>query len=241
MAPITRPVGTTTVTTIITMAERVDTQALLRLVAWLSPAFPVGAFSYSNGLEQAVHDGHVSDAGSLRSWLETMLCHGSGWNDAVLLGEAYRAFEEPARLHCVIELAVAMATSRERHMETMLQGDAFLAAARHWPHPVMERLGDGVAYPVAVGAIAGAHATGLEPAIAAYLHASISNAVSVAIRCGVTGQRDGVGVIASLEPTIAAIAEKACAASLDDLGSAAITADISSLRHETLHSRLFRS
>lgn len=223
------------------MAERADTQALLRLAAWLSPAFPVGAFSYSNGLEQAVHDGYVTDAESLQRWLEAQLLHGSGWNDAVLLGEAYRAFDDPTRLRSVSELAEALAASRERHMETMLQGEAFLAAARHWPHAVLDRLGEGVAYPVAVGAVSGAHATGLEPAIAAYLHASISNAVSVAIRCGVTGQRDGVGLIAALEPTIADVAEKACAASLDDLGLATITADISSLRHETLHSRLFRS
>ncbi len=235
-----QPAATITAITI-TMAERIDTQALLRLVAWLSPAFPVGAFSYSNGLEQAVHDGHVGDAESLRGWLEALLCHGSGWNDAVLLGEAYRAFNDPLRLASVIALSEAMATSRERHMETLLQGEAFLVAARHWPHPVFERLGEGVAYPVAVGAVASAHATGLEPAIAAYLHASVSNAVSVAIRCGVTGQRDGVGLIAALEPTIAEVARKASAASLDDLGSATITADISSLRHETLHSRLFRS
>lgn len=227
--------------TIITMAERVDTQALLRLVTWLSPAFPVGAFSYSNGLEQAVHDRHVTNGESLRLWLDALLRHGSGWNDAVLLAEAYRAFDDPARLALVIELAEAMAASRERHMETMLQGEAFLAATRHWPHPMLDRLGDGVAYPVAVGAVAGAHATGLEPAIAAYLHASVSNAVSVAIRCSVTGQRDGVGLVAALEPTIAAVAREAEAASLENLGSATITADISSLRHETLHSRLFRS
>lgn len=238
--PITPPAATITATTT-TMAERADTQALLRLVTWLSPAFPVGAFSYSNGLEQAVHDGHVTDAESLRSWIEAMLCHGSGWNDALLLGEAYRAVNEPMRLHAVIALAEAMATSCERHMETMLQGEAFLAAARHWPHPALERLDERIAYPVAVGAVAGAHATGLEPAIAAYLHALISNAVSVAIRCGVTGQRDGVGLIAALEPAIAAVARKASAASLEDLGTATITADISSLRHETLHSRLFRS
>ncbi|WP_457584166.1 urease accessory protein UreF [Ensifer canadensis] len=223
------------------MAERIDTRALLRLVTWLSPAFPVGAFSYSNGLEKAMHDGHVTDAERLRPWLETLLCNGSGWNDAVLLGEAYRAFDDPARLASVVELAEAMATSRERHMETMLQGEAFLTAARHWPHPVLDGLGESVAYPVAVGSVAGGHATGLEAAIAAYLHASVSNAVSVAIRCGVTGQRDGVSLIAALEPTIAAVARKASAASLEDLGSATIIADISSLRHETLHSRLFRS
>lgn len=226
---------------ITTMAERVDTQALLRLVTWMSPAFPVGSFSYSSGLEQAVHDRLVSDAGELRNWLEAVISLGYGWNDALLLTESYRAVNDHARLAAAAELAEALAGGRERHMETMLQGQAFLAAARSWPHPVLDALPESVAYPVAVGAVAGAHETGLEPALAAYLNASVSNAVSVAIRCGVTGQRDGVGIIAALEPVIAATAVKAAGASLDDLGSATMTADISSLRHESLHSRLFRS
>ncbi|WDZ78966.1 urease accessory protein UreF [Ensifer adhaerens] len=223
------------------MAERVDTQALLRLVTWMSPAFPVGAFAYSSGLEQAVHDQLVTDEVELRSWLETVICHGSGWNDALLLAESYRASGDAGRLAAVAELAEALAGSRERHTETMQQGQAFLAAARSWPHSVFDALNEMAAYPVAVGAVAGAHATGLEPALAAFLNAAVSNAVSVAIRCGVTGQRDGVGVIAALEPIIAATAKRAVAASLDDLGSATIMADISALKHETLHSRLFRS
>jgi len=228
-------------TTAITMAERADTQALLRLATWLSPAFPVGAFSYSSGLEQAIHDRLVTDAAELRSWLETVICHGSGWNDALLLAESYRASGDAARLAAAAELAEALAGSRERHAETMLQGQAFLAAARSWPHPVFDALSETVAYPVAVGAVAGGHETGLKPALAAFLNASVSSAVSVAIRCGITGQRDGMSVIAALEPVIAATASKAATASLDDLGSATIVADISALRHETLHSRLFRS
>lgn len=235
------PAATTMAINITTMAERVDTQALLRLVTWMSPAFPVGAFSYSSGLEQAVHDRLVSDAGELRNWLEAVISLGYGWNDALLLAESYRAVNDHARLAAAAELAEALAGGRERHMETMLQGQAFLAAARSWPHPVLDALPESVAYPVAVGAVAGAHETGLEPALAAYLNASVSNAVSVAIRCGVTGQRDGVGIIAALEPVIAATAVKAAGVSLDDLGSATMTADISSLRHESLHSRLFRS
>jgi urease accessory protein len=123
----------------------------------------------------------------------------------------------------------------------MLLGEAFLAAARHWPQQELEALGGAAAYPVAVGAVAGAHGTGLEPALAAYLHATASNLVSVAIRCGVTGQRHGVGVLAQLEAAIAETAARASSSTPDDLGSATIVADISALRHETLYSRLFRS
>ncbi|URK87211.1 urease accessory protein UreF [Rhizobium sp. RCAM05350] len=223
------------------MTDHADTKALLRLVTWLSPAFPVGAFSYSGGLEQAVHDGLVTDAPGLARWLQVLIQHGSSWNDAVLLAESYRAAGDTPRLAAVRELAEALAGSRERHMETILQGEAFLTAAAHWPHPVLETLTGAVAYPVAVGAVAGAHRTGLEPALAAYVHSTASNLVSVAIRCGVTGQRHGVGVLAELESVIAETAARASASTLDDLGSATITADISALRHETLHSRLFRS
>ncbi len=236
-------VGTPTdmAATITPMTDRADTQALLRLVTWMSPAFPVGAFSYSGGLEQAVHDGLVTGAPGLARWLQALIRHGSSWNDAVLLAESYRACGDAARLAAVRELAEALAGSRERHMETMLQGEAFLTAATHWPHPLLETLTGAVAYPVAVGALAGAHRTGLEPALAAYLHSTVSNLVSVAIRCGVTGQTHGVGVLAGLEPVIAETAALASASSLDDLGSATITADISALRHEALYSRLFRS
>ncbi|WP_426126695.1 urease accessory protein UreF [Pararhizobium sp. PWRC1-1] len=223
------------------MTDLAGTQALLRLVTWLSPAFPVGAFSYSGGLEQAAHDGLITGAPGLARWLRALIEHGSGWNDALLLAESYRACGDAPRLAAVRELAEALAGSRERHMETILQGEAFVTAAAHWPHPVLETLTGAVAYPVAVGAVAGAHRTGLEPAVAAYLHSTASNLVSVAIRCGVTGQTHGVGVLAELEPIIAETAVKASQSTLDDLGSATITADISALRHETLHSRLFRS
>ncbi|PYE87333.1 urease accessory protein UreF [Phyllobacterium leguminum] len=218
-----------------------DTQALLRLMAWLSPAFPVGAFSYSGGLEQAVHDGRVCDRESLRKWLVTILAHGAQWNDAVLLAEAYRACDDAERLHEIAELAEALAGSAERHRETMLQGEAFLTAASAWPHPVHDRIGTVAAYPVAVGAVAGAHETGLEATLAAYLHASASNLVSVAIRCGVIGQRDGVAVLTSTEASISDVAARAAISTLDDLGSVAILADIASLAHETLVTRLFRS
>lgn len=223
------------------MTERADTQGLLRLVTWLSPAFPVGAFSYSGGLEQAVHDGLVTNPAMLSNWLRALIVHGSSWNDAVLLAESYRAYQDAVRLEQARELAEALAGSRERHQETTLQGGAFLTAAAHWPHPVLEMLTGAVAYPVAVGAVSGAHRTGLEPALAAYLHATASNLVSVAIRCGVMGQTHGVGVLVELEPVIAETAARAAESTLDDLGTATIIADIAALRHETLHSRLFRS
>jgi urease accessory protein len=223
------------------MAETASPAALVRLMTWLSPAFPVGAFSYSSGLEQVVSDGDIRDAGTLGDWLSSLLAHGNFWNDAVLLAEAHRSCEDAGRLEEVAALAQALAGSAERHRETMLQGEAFLAAACNWPHPVLTALGLAAAYPVAVGAVSGGHGIAAEAALAAYLHATVSNLVSVAIRCGVIGQRSGVALLAGLEGQIVALAATASRSTLDDLGSATIRADIASLRHETLATRLFRS
>ena len=130
---------------------------LLRLLTWLSPAFPIGAFAYSHGLERAVHDGLVRDGDDLTAWLEDLVEIGSAWNDAVLLAEAHRRAAAGKDLTEIAQLAEALAGSRERHMETTLQGAAFLAAAAEWPAPLPAGLPKGCAYCVAVGAVAGAH------------------------------------------------------------------------------------
>jgi urease accessory protein len=218
-----------------------DDRALLRLLTWLSPAFPVGSFAYSGGLERSVHDGFVRDAGDVETWIETMLRSGTWWNDAVLLTEAWTAGEDADRLSGAVDLAEALAGCAERHAEATLQGRAFVAAAAAWPHPVLAWLGDKPAYSVAVGAVAGAHGVTLRQTLTAFLHALAAQAVSAAIRLGTLGQQQGLTVLARLEATILAAAERAAHATLDDLGGATIIADIAAIRHETQYSRLFRS
>ncbi|MGV1755771.1 urease accessory protein UreF [Rhizobium sp. A22-96] len=210
-------------------------------MAWLSPAFPIGSFAYSGGLERAVHDGLVHDSKSLKDWIETIIHHGAVWNDAVLLAEAHHAGEDAPRLAAVVELAEALAGSKERHTETMLLGEAFLSAAGAWPHGIFSILPAKAAYPVAVGAVAGAHAIPVEKALAAFLHALASQMLSAGIRLGVSGQKDGVAILAALEAAIADVAKRAGRSNLDDLGAATVQADIASLRHEIQGTRLFRS
>jgi urease accessory protein len=222
------------------MSDDTELSALLRLMSWLSPAFPVGSFAYSSGLERAVEDGLVSGSAGLGEWLTSLLTHGSVWNDAVLVAEAHRASGDAQRLAECAELAEALSGSRERHQETMLLGDAFLTAAGAWPQTV-GLADEKMAYPVAVGVVAGLHGVSLDKAIAAYLHGFVSQGISAGIRLSVCGQKDGVSVLAALEQTIAATAERAARSTLDDLGSSAIQADISALRHETQKVRLFRS
>lgn len=223
------------------MVHDPELQALMRLTAWLSPAFPIGSFAYSGGLERAVHDGLVKDGASLSAWIGTLIGHGAVWNDAALFAESHRGCSDAQRLAEAAALAEALAGSRERHQETMLLGDAFLTAARAWPDAVFDRLPPDVAYPVAVGAVTGAHGIGLEKALALFLHAYASQAISAGIRLGVAGQKDGVAVLAGLEVGIAEVAQRAALSTLDGLGAATVQADIASLRHETQGTRLFRS
>lgn len=228
-------------TTITTMAERRADAALLRLAAWLSPAFPVGSFSYSHGLERAVHDGLVNDADQLAEWIAALLTSGSGWNDAVLLAESWRRAAAGETLADTAELAEALAGSAERHLESVAQGAAFLQAASAWPRSVPEDLPANCPYSVAVGAVAGAHGAPLAETTTLFLQAFASNLIQAAIRLGVLGQTQAVGLLASLETLLVETGGRASSSTLDDLGSATVLSDIAAMNHETQRSRLFRS
>jgi urease accessory protein len=215
-------------------------------MAWLSPAFPVGAFSYSSGIEWAVEAGDIKDAATLKAWLGVMLKDGGGFCDAVLFAHAHRAAGDDKTLHMVAEFAAAFAPSKERHLETTAQGNAFVEAARAaWACAAIDRLKsvwDGpVAYPVAVAVAAAGHGIALEPALATYLQAVTANWVSAGVRLIPLGQSDGQRVLAALEPIVAETAQRALTTKLDDIGSAAFRADLASARHETQYTRLFRS
>lgn len=216
-------------------------RGLLRLMAWLSPAFPVGGFSYSAGLESAVVEGHVGDGDGVEAWLGVLLAAGGLRNDAILLAEAHRVQADSQSLGELVSLATALAGSGERHAETTRLGEAFIKAASAWPHPVIDALAGPVPYSVAVGAVASAHGVSMVDAIAAFLHAQVAQYVSVAIRLGVIGQTRGLAILAAAEAPILAAASEVSRLGLDDLGSATVIADTLSMRHEVQYSRLFQS
>jgi urease accessory protein len=226
----------------------VDDKILFRLMTWLSPSFPVGAFAYSSGIEWAVEVGDIVDAASLRDWLAAMLTDGAGFCDSVMLAHAHRAAfaGEDKSLAEVCELAAAFVPSKERHLETTAQGRAFIDITQAvWPCDALARLlaanPDAVAYPVAVGAVSAGHGVPLTPMLHAFLHALVANWISAGVRLIPLGQTDGQRVLSALEPLIHDTAARATTASLDDLGSATFRADIGSMRHESQYTRLFRS
>ncbi len=225
---------------------RMEPDQLYRLLAWLSPSYPVGAFTHSHGLEWAVAEGAVADREATRAWIADALAHGGGRNDAILFAHAFRAVvaEDANALADVCDLARAAATTHERRIETMSQGRAFLrATVAAWPSPAFALCGrhDEIAYPVAVAVAAAGHGLPLAPSLAAYLQAWAANLVSAAQRLVPLGQSDGQRLIALLAPVVAATVADGLSRALDELGGAAVLAEIAAMRHETQYTRLFRT
>jgi urease accessory protein len=222
--------------------------AELPLLLWLSPAFPVGSFAYSHGLEWAVEAGDIVDAATLRAWLGDLIEFGAPRSDAILFACAFRAVRSSdwAALAAINELAIALSGSAERRLETSAQGVAFVAAMRAaWSCEALDHLpaggADPIAYPVAVGAAAAGHRLDLHASLEAFVLSLFANFVSAAVRLGAIGQTDGQKTLAAILPDVRQLALAASQASLDDLGSCAFHSDIAAIRHETQYSRLFRS
>ena len=222
--------------------------ALYRLLAWSSPGYPTGAFSYSHGLEWAVETGEVKNLQGLLDYVTAVISRGGGWVDAVLFAHAWYA-ETPATLDSLTQLAAAFRGSSETALESRQQGGAFLDVTRKaWPHPTLEafatrqaQTATPVAHCIAVAVACAAHEIPLEPALNAYIHAVAANLVSAGARLIPLGQTQAQIAIAQLAPVITDIAERAQTTSLDDLGTAAPAIEICSLQHETQYTRLFRS
>lgn len=209
---------------------------ILTLAQWLSPAFPVGAFAYSHGLEAAVQAGWVTSGSDLAEWLEDVIANGSGRNDCILLRAAYEA-EGPEGLAEVNAVAKAMAASGERQLEQVLQGAAFCkTTGAIWGGEGAEYL-----YPVALGAAAAKLRIDVTLTATLYLHAITSNLISAAQRLMPLGQTEGQAVLSALAPLCENTAKSAMALTCDDLQSTAFLSDIAAMRHETQQPRIFRS
>lgn len=209
---------------------------ILTLAQWFSPAYPVGAFAYSHGLEWGVEAGDVVDARTAQAWITDVLQHGAGWNDCLFIGSAYRA-ASLQELQDINDTALAFSASSERMMETRLQGEAFCGiTASVWPVDLA-----GLCYPVAVGRAANLVGLPLTLSGQFYLHAFMANLVAAATRLVPLGQTEGQQIIRDLTPLCRSIADTALCANLSHLTSTAFLGDIAAMKHETQYSRMFRT
>lgn len=224
------PWGTRTITP---MTTDDGLPGLLTLTQWLSPAFPLGAFAYSHGLEHAISVGAVRDRASLCDWLRAVVAEGSGRSDAVLLSMT-RAGADPRETD---DLARALAASPERLQESLEQGRAFLRVT----NALLGSDHQDLTLPVAVGLQTRQLDVPASRVIALYLQSFVGNLVQGAVRLIPLGQTDGQQVVADLAPSIASLSDALAVAGPSDLGTAAIGADLAAMAHEHQEVRLFRS
>ena len=234
-----------------TMRERGFSTGLYRMLAWLSPAFPVGSFAFSHALEAAAANGAVHDRYSLQIWISAIVSSGGGRIDADILRDAHRASSagDIGALTVANRRGVAFRTTAETRIETVAQGEAFLATCRAaWSIPVLDcwargigEGGEAVCYAAAVGAATAQAGIPLDYALLGYLQALASNLVSAGLRLGIIGQTEGQRIVAALEPVIRAAVAGALTRGPDGFGSATFAVELASMDHETQYTRLFRS
>jgi urease accessory protein len=241
------PALITTTMTAVTGSIALGDAGLYRMLAWLSPGFPIGSFSYSHGLEAAAESDIVRDSGSLRGWIGAVVTQGSGRIDADILRDAHRAAtaDDMASLCAANRRGLAFRATAELALETTAQGEAFLATCRAaWPEPFLDcwaAMREEVCHAAVVGAAMARAGVSLRDALVGYLQAMAANLMSAGLRLGVIGQTDGQRILAALEPVVAEAAAQSIAREPSELGAVTFAADLASMAHETQYTRLFRS
>jgi len=219
-----------------------DTLALQRLLSWTSPSFPIGAFSYSGGLEAVIEEGLVADRDSLGDWCRFHLQAGAARQDAWALVATLCGAQAPERIN---QTSLALRQTRETRQEVALLGDAFAKVmVGVWGLELPAGMVGDKAYPVLFALAARQFGIDMEAALAAFLHAWLANQVSVACRVIPLGQTDGQRIMVAFESDIAALAASLSQPEADHSQpplSTALVADWCSVKHETQYSRLFRS
>ena len=207
-------------------------QDMMVLQAWFSPAFPVGAFSYSHGLETAIQEAMVAEKDSLTEWIASLLTFGSGWNDCLFLKAAYEIGDE------VNDLCLSFCTGKERYRETVELGAAFTRSVNA---SYGTQIQDGLAYPVAVGLAARKHKLDIALTVQSYLQAFAANLISVGVRIIPIGQYAGQDCLVSICVVIENMMPNLLEADLDQLGGATFMSEIMSMKHEKANPRIYRT
>ena len=205
----------------------------MTVMQWMSPAFPIGAFAYSHGLEWAIDKDHVSNGEKLQKWITDLLEYGSLRTDAIFISLILRGHD----VKKMNELSMALCPAGERLLETKLQGSAFAKVIEDvWQQDIGE-----LSLPIAVALAAKNQSIDQDLILPAYLHAFCSNLISAAIRLIPIGQTEGQRIMLELYTTISDLVQTASESEIDDLNSACFFSDVSAMEHEYLQPRIFKT
>ncbi|MGI0489193.1 urease accessory protein UreF [Pantanalinema rosaneae CENA516] len=220
--------------------------ALLALLQLASPALPIGAYSYSEGLETLVEQGTIVDAASLNHWLTQELRYGAVRLEVAIMGRAYRATQQQnwAELAAWNAWLSAARETEELRQQSWQMGRSLLRLFQDLcPEAIVPEVcqSDSCNSAIGMGLIAAYWQIDLQSAILGYLHSWASNLISAGIKLIPLGQTTGQQILVQLHPQIQATAQTSLTLTDDDLTSCGWGLALASMTHETQYSRLFRS
>ncbi|MGB3199988.1 MAG: urease accessory UreF family protein [Nodosilinea sp.] len=233
-----------------------NAQALLRLLQLTSPALPVGAYSYSEGLETLVEQGVVATPSALAAWLEQELAYGLVAIDAAAVGLVHRAATQAGLgqgnpvpgtdfLASLNQQLSALRDSEETRQQSWAMGRALVRMATHL-HPDLKpwfsAVGNPCNFAIAFALLAAHWEIDGQQVVLGYLHSWAANLITSAVKLIPLGQTVGQQMLLELYPVLEESCDRALATqSLDDLYLSSWGTTLATMQHETLYTRLFRS
>lgn len=228
------------------MRDEIEHFALLRLLQLASPGLPVGAYSYSEGIEALVEAGKLDDRTALETWMIQELGFGAIRIEAAVMVRAYRAYQADnweSVSHWNYWLSAARETE-ELRLQSLQMGRSLLRLLHdlnllEQPYTSLQQ--EGCHFAIAF-ALAAAHwRIDLHPAVLGYLHSWATNLINAGVKLIPLGQTAGQQLLLHLQPVIQRTAEEILTLPDDDLHSCGWGLSLASMQHETQYSRLFRS
>jgi len=223
-----------------------ETQALLRLLHLVSPTLPVGAYSYSEGLETLVQQGQLTTAAAVFQWLEQELHWGLIRLDAAAVSIAHQAFHQTdrGRMIALNQELSARRDSEESRQQSWAMGRALNRMAMQLEpdlKPWLESMGTACNFAVSFALLGAQWQINRETMVLGYLQSWATNMIAAAVKLVPLGQTEGQQLLLDLAPTLEATTAVGLESALEDLALSSWGTALASMQHETLYSRLFRS
>jgi urease accessory protein len=220
-----------------------DAMALLKLLQLASPALPVGAFGYSEGLETLNYQGKLDSVAPLRHWLSQELAYGGVRLEVAIAHRAYQNYHHPEQLRYWNHWLTAARETEELRQQSLQMGRA-LARLAESLHPELIptlKVCSPCHFAIAFGILAAHWQIPLEMALMGYLQSWVNNLITAAIKLIPLGQTEGQALLLDLSEQISLSVNPILEWSDEQLCVSGWGVSLASMQHETLYTRLFRS
>lgn len=220
--------------------------ALLSLLQIASPALPVGAYSYSEGLETLIFEGKVNNQKTLQNWIEESLKFGAIRLEAAVMIRVYRALQKDdlESINYWNNWATATRETEELRLQSLQMGmslNRLLISMKPALENKLKVCETECNFSVAFGIAAQNWQIEEKAALLGFLHSWASNLIVAGVKLIPLGQTAGQNLLLTIQSTIIEATQEILDLKDDDLNVCSWGLSLASMNHETLYTRLFRS